>query len=96
MGRRSSAVVAVLATLCLAAPAGAAQSPSCQAMTVAADGDVTATSQTFAVTHPRRYGTNTALWTSVRGVSCAQLAELLRTVLVAPTSASRSRRQAGG
>jgi hypothetical protein len=44
---------------------------------------ITVVSGIHAMTHPRRYGGNAALWTSVRGIGCRSMLSLMASVLLA-------------
>jgi hypothetical protein len=92
--RSRGAIALCLAVLALASPARAqsdrpderGSSRECNALTATRErGGVklVAFNQLRAITHPRRYGRNTALWTAVRGVRCRTVWGLMGRVLIA-------------
>jgi hypothetical protein len=86
---RAAAIVTLGLALLAPAPTAAAQARGktrrCEAIGVRDGGRAIVTySQVWAVTHPRRFGENAVLWTSVRGIDCDAFRALIVQVLLAP------------
>jgi hypothetical protein len=84
--RAAGILIVTLALLALAPAAPAeAQTRRCQAIEVRERGNEILTyDQVWAITHPRRFGDNAVLWTSVRRLGCDEFRRLIVEVLLAP------------